>query len=86
MKEDAIPDIIVPMSQAMKSPWTAVILAIIVMTIGYTFYLKQNGELAAINNYFCPADELCKKAGCNGENDCSKDVCASCPFCNKEAS
>jgi|GEM_PF-1062382 hypothetical protein len=74
------------MKTVLESPWFAVVLAIVVMTAGYTMYLSKNGELASANNYFCPAEELCKKEGCNGTSDCSKSECTGCPFCNIEAS
>lgn len=76
----------VEMNTAFQSPWFSVVLAIVVMTIGYTVYLNKNGELASMNNYFCPVEDQCTKIGSTNSEACSKSECNGCPFCLNETS
>jgi hypothetical protein len=73
-------------NKALQSPWFSVVLAIVVMTVGYTVYLNKNDKLASANNYHCPIEETCKKIGCDNAEGCSKDKCNGCPYCLNQAS
>ncbi|MCB9808188.1 hypothetical protein H6770_02925 [Candidatus Peribacteria bacterium] len=68
------------MKNLLHSPWLTVFLAIVIMTIGYTIYLVQNGNIAQAS-YYCPAKQICDEGKCAEEGMCSHAECTHCPHC-----
>lgn len=73
------------MTDTLNSPWLAVSLAIIAMTVGYVFYMQSNGTVAAANSYSCPAQQICESAKCMN-NGCNKTECGHCSYCQGKTS
>lgn len=73
------------MKTALQSPWLTVALAIVVMTIGYVFYMNQNGSIASASGYACPAKTICDSSECLS-NGCGNEACKHCPGCQNKAS
>lgn len=72
------------MKTVLASPWLTVSLAIVIMTIGYTVRIVQNGEIARAS-YQCPAQAICQEGKCAEKGACTVEGCESCPRCKKEA-
>lgn len=50
------------MKQWLQSPWTALTLAIAVISIAYTVYVQRSGIAAA--SMFCPVQQACTGSDC----------------------
>lgn len=74
---------IVLMKLVATSPWTAALLVITGVIVGYTFFLSENRIMVSAAQH-CPFRETCAKGECDTESSCANEQCAGCPFCNRK--
>lgn len=75
------------MSKILHSPWLAVSLAIVAMTLMYVSYLKSSGVAMAANGYSCPAKHtVCSSEECQQNGACTTEACKHCEGCKNQAS